>query len=262
MNFEINTKIIMKTFDKNNNQTDEVVGSNAIQPWVLWNTFCNMISGQLAGIQSQYIDSNGFYYPSDLDMNTCLSGSGYTVHFGYLYGFILGEYAGSTTPTNYLPYDTTTYPNGAVMASKTPNVYFSSTNQYGGVYYPSYASNTSIYTPYSGNNLSPNLMTWSANGNTNQIVNLVLTNTSNTLSNTINSIAFLPYVSLNGSASLTVPTVSTSSYTGSNSTTFTGSAPTSTAVNLAMSTWYQTPSPVVTPPGGLLTIAYEFSVTL
>ena len=261
MNFEINTKIIMKTFDKNNNQTDEVVGSNAIQPWVLWNTFCNMIYGQLAGIGSQYIDSNGFYYPSDLDMNTCLSGNSYTVHFGYLYGFILGEYAGSTTPTNYLPYDTTTYPNGAVMAYKGFNVSWSSTNQYS-LSYPSYASNMSIYTPYSGNNLSPNIMSWSANGNTNQIVNLVLTNNSNTLSNTINSIAFLPYVPLAGTSTLYVPTVSSSSYTGSTSTTFTGSAPTSTAVNLAMSTWYQTPSPVVTPPGGLLTIAYEFSVTL
>ena len=261
MNFEINTKIIMKTFDKNNNQTDEVVGSNAIQPWVLWNTFCNMISGELAGIGSQYIDSNGFYYPSDLDMNTCLSSGSYTVHFGYLYGFILGEYAGSTTPTNYLPYDTTTYPNGAVMAYKYPNVSWSSTNQYS-LNYPSYASNTSIYTPYSGNNLSPNIMSWSANGNTNQIVNLVLTNYSRTLSNTINSIAFLPYVPFDGSSNLYVPTVSTNFYAGSTSTTFTGSAPTSTAVNLAMSTWYQTPSPVVTPPGGLLTIAYEFSVTL
>ena len=261
MNFEINTKIIMKTFDKNNNQTDEVFGSNAIQPWVLWNTFCNMISGQLAGIGSQYIDSNGFYYPSDLDMNTCLSGNDYTFHFGYLYGFILGEYAGSTTPTNYLPYDTTTYPNGAVMAYKGGNFTINSTNEYGS-YYPSYASNTSIYTPYVGNNLTPNIMTWSANGNTNQIVNLVFTNTSNTLSNTINSIAFLPYVSLNASYALLVPTVSTSNYTGSSTTTFAGSAPTSTAVNLAMSTWYQTPSPVVTPPGGLLTIAYEFSVTL
>ena len=261
MNFEINTKIIMKTFDKNTNQTDEVVGSNAIQPWVLWNTFCNMIFGQLAGIGTQYLDSNGFYYPSDLDMNTCLGGNSYTVHFGYLYGFILGDYAGSTTPTNYLPYDTTTYPNGAVMAYKTNGVSYSSTNQYN-LSSPSYASGSSIATPYSGNNLTPNIMSWSANGNTNQIVNLVLTNTSSTLSNTINSIAFLPYVSLNGSANLTVPTVSTSQYTGSYTTTFTGAAPTSTAINLAMSTWYQTPSPVVTPPGGLLTIAYEFSVTL